>query len=150
MSARPGYQELITKYGVDDADRIIDSAEHYSDAACKPWAEALWWAEDLYLNPPSPELAAQQARNAALHEEMVTRRGERESRPITYLVHRLPGDAFAYPTRLAWAEAMFEQEGGRLGEAPSLREAMDWAAEVAGEFQRTASDSVTSATETEN
>ena len=134
MSAWPGYQSLIAKYGVDTADRIIDSAEHYSDAACKPWAEAIRWAEHQHLNPPSKELAAQQARNAALHADMVRRRGDVPSRPITYLVHELPGDAFAYPANLQIAEELFDAHSSTLGLTFSVGEAMEWARRVAREL----------------
>ncbi len=129
MSARPGYDELVEQRGREVADRIIDSAEWFSDAGHLEWPDALARAIEEHDRTPDPALTAQQAENARLYHEMSARRGD-DARPILYLVNELGGDALDHPRRLALAEELFDAEGWRLGSNPSMRDQLDWAAEV--------------------
>lgn len=138
MSGRPGYDDLIAEYGVEVADKIISSAEHYSDAAHMDWDHALAWAKDRHDNPDPPELVAQQEINNALSNELKARRGG-DTNPILYLEGELGmvmggSAAFEYPERLALAERIFDERGSELGDEWKMGDAIRWAREEAARF----------------
>lgn len=130
MSSRPGYDELVAERGRDIADRIVASAELYSDNAHQPWSDAVCWAIEQHDQPVDPATVAQQEDNARHYDDLVARRGD-ESRPIMYLANELRGDAFDYPTQLSRAEAIYDAERSQLGSDMSMREQLDWAAAAA-------------------
>ena len=130
MSARPGYEELVAERGHEAADRIIHSAEVYSDNGHVDWPEALAWAIEYHDRPPDPELEAKQARNNAAWRDIERRRGD-AARLILYVSLGLGGGVDDAPERLAQAEAIHDAEAWRLGPNASMREQLDWAKEQA-------------------
>lgn len=91
---------------------------------------ALRWAIEQHDRPRGPKLVAQQEENARRYADLVERRGD-ASRPILYLVGALGGDAFDHPARLARAEAIYDTEGRQPPAGASLRDQLEWAAEMA-------------------